>query len=241
MNTQTQTTQANETFALKKLKGIKPKGVKHKPSYTTLQSLLEIKDEFLDTEHAFSASKHTSFIHSSDTIKYNYERIYQKVSENYLKTVSFSEKNLSDFIFANVNNDLSNYQSGMLGLFTGCMLDMLFQKNKSKNQRTMFHINGQGNRFDNLFHASKFIDVLFVENFYADTIIGYYGDWIGGIANYVLSVNPEGRIVHEDTPFYRRDMVSNQKTDHEVIKFLRSVETSFPNQVNQYIKYITMD
>ena len=97
----------------------------------------------------------------------------------------YNEKDLQSFIHAR-----ANYDGEMPGIYAGCLLDVLAERNKEQGKKTRFQIDGQGNRYDWLFGLSKNISELIVENFKGDYICGGIG--LYGSVNLAILNNIQG-------------------------------------------------
>ena len=176
-------------FSLKKLKGIKPKGVKVKndPIAPLLVALAySFADEFLST-HTFN----TPFSLSPNNLSKIYVKLYEQNSPT-LDDIDYTEEDLNKTIQLLSDSDmydkldeesieLEEYcksRPGVfaLGIYSSILLDKLTEKNKEKGESTKIHVAGDGTRFDFLFSCAENIDELIIENFKGNCI----GSCIGG-------------------------------------------------------------
>ena len=157
-------TQTN--LALKKLKGIKPKGVKVKLVSSILDKLLYASDICVENFKDHNPSG------SHSPAKGAFDLMSRLVKYDLLKDVNFDEDNLRDFILSRTNFDGTDKESLMLGCYSSVLFNMLYDKNKKENKPNCFYVNGGGNKFDYLFTAIPNSDVLIIENFSGDRILG---------------------------------------------------------------------
>jgi len=95
-----------------------------------------------------------------------YSHIY-KDTEGLLNDVSFSEADLKSFIYTKCDVELPfHWHKIVLGMYTGCLLELLTKRNRQDGKRTRFYINGNGSTFGYLFYRARDVDMLVVENFY---------------------------------------------------------------------------
>lgn len=96
------------------------------------------------------------------------ERKYQafkKIVQDSLKEDIINTNDLKTFIEAvNPYNSNKDY-SRNLGIFTGCMLDIICEKNREQGKITSFYMNGKDKEFNNLFFIVRNVDELILENF----------------------------------------------------------------------------
>ncbi len=107
-----------------------------------------------------------------------------------LKNVDYTEEDIKSFIFANINRKLTEDEAKVLGLYTGCLLSILTDKNKAQNKPTKLYIDGGGARFDYLFHSARHVDELIVDNFEGISPCNGVGE--DGYANLVAITNCKG-------------------------------------------------
>ena len=113
-----------------------------------------------------------------------------------LDKIIFDEKDLRSFIYANANKDLNGDDSRNLGVFSGLLLHLLTERNKEKNKRTVFCIDGQGNQFDRLLQYTPNADILVVQNFKGEGICDAVGT--AGKAKILIARNIEGDFTLND-------------------------------------------
>ena len=87
-----------------------------------------------------------------------------------LKDVKYNENDIKAYIYANANKELETNPARILGIYTGCLLTILTQRNKKKDKETILYINGKGNRFDYLFSHAKHFDAVVLDNFKGERI-----------------------------------------------------------------------
>ena len=149
----------NQTnLSLKKLKGIKPKGVKIKPS-STLETLSTVCDLLIDKygeDHG---------IMWGNAVDDGFVPICNYVESDLLKDVEFTELDLETFVLAKPNQDYSVRVSKVIGFYTSALLSILTKRNSKKGKRTKLRIDGSGLTSDCLLHYAGHVDELILENF----------------------------------------------------------------------------
>ncbi|MBT5022889.1 hypothetical protein HOK51_07705 [Candidatus Woesearchaeota archaeon] len=183
----TKANQANESFALKKLKGIKPKGVKTK--YTTpLELITKAGNKLINDIKSRELSHLVDCINVVPEFNQAYLRVKDFVDHN-LPDLDFTVDDLKSYILAHSKVDLPS-RNAPLGLYTGVLLSLLCMQNKEKGERTIFCMDGQGEYFPYLFFLANQVDVLALNNWKGDCICrGVAG--FGGQANMVIGSNLE--------------------------------------------------
>src|SRR3989338_4371559 len=158
---------------------------------TTLDKLTAAASKLVPEFVGKRTSTKLQVFNTSELVRDHYDELYKKLKEQELNDVYFTEEDLRTFILSNVNNNLDINTSQCLGLFTGCLLHFLTERNAHAGEITRFYINGNGNRFDYLFLGAKYIHDLFVENFYGDNICKAIAN-NGGQAGLVCGLNLKG-------------------------------------------------
>lgn len=158
---------------------------------TTLDKLLEVVFDIAEKRrNAYSLSYFTHF----DMNDLNYIDIYKRMKEEELVDVTFTDEDLRNFILSMANHDLDINTAQCLGMLTGCLLQLLTERNAQEGKTTTFYINGNGNRFDYLFLCAKDVHNVIVEDFCGD-YLGYgIGSYLGH-ANLVCGLNLKGNIL----------------------------------------------
>ncbi|MBI4453634.1 hypothetical protein HY636_03235 [Candidatus Woesearchaeota archaeon] len=134
---------------------------------TTLDKLLETENILI---HGETQGWYKDVSVEFGRFRGGYTFLYDRLTQ-LLANVKFTEINLREFILAKANNEYQEDYSAALGLFTGCLLQILSERNTKEGKRTIIYINGQGNRFDYLFSHAKADDTLVVDNFKGDYIL----------------------------------------------------------------------
>ncbi|MBT5022032.1 hypothetical protein HOK51_07770 [Candidatus Woesearchaeota archaeon] len=148
----------NTPLAIKKLQGIKPKGVKVKDS-SKLEKLIEIGNSIM-----------TRFVDSCSEYSRNedsrlHPEIVKILKTELLSEFEFNTDDLISFVHAKSGVEGSETELKILGFYSGALLSMLTEKNIWLNQKTRVHINGEGNSFPYLFSYAQYIDEIIIENF----------------------------------------------------------------------------
>jgi len=87
-----------------------------------------------------------------------------------LKDVKYTENDIKEYIYANANKDIEMNPARILGIYTGCLLTLLTQRNKKENKETILYLDGKENRFDYLFSHAKHFDAVVLDNFKGERI-----------------------------------------------------------------------
>ncbi len=128
-----------------------------------------------------------------------YLQIYERVKAELLKNVNFTETDLLDYLEFKLETDGQNkrngvYESGTtLGLYTGCLLSLLTERNEEAGLPTSFYFDGKGKAFPFLFMGAHKVDELIVNNVNGFAIYSALGV-NGGYANHIMMVNSTGMI-----------------------------------------------
>ena len=119
------------------------------------------------------------------------QALLEKIKEDLRVKPEFTESDLKSYIFAKVGEEYEDDDGQhFIGIYTGLLLEILTERNRAKGKRTRFHINGQGNEFDDLFYGATNIDDLIVENFKGFNICTSVGT--NGTAGTVIVKDIEG-------------------------------------------------
>ncbi|MBT5022819.1 hypothetical protein HOK51_08010 [Candidatus Woesearchaeota archaeon] len=186
----------NQALALKKLKGIKPKGVKVRDQ-TKFEQLFNLAKIVMS---GFNQVKPNKFL--DITFKQNFDVVYDQV-----KSVSdFSKNDLETFVLS-LSGDIEDHSENtfsdiyfddnkkyVLGLFTGALLTVLTKRNIKQNKKTIINIDGNNQRFDYLFAGARQVDQLVLKNFKGEGI-GQHLAAFDGCANLVKFSNLKGNSI----------------------------------------------
>ena len=159
-------TQTN--LSLKKLKGIKPKGIKTKTVSLT-EKIIQASEQFVEQfkDETFRGEN------SEQTRDEVYYECLNYLRSDLIKFPKFDKRHVDDFIYAAANQDLNMIQSQLLGTFSSCLLHVLTERYQKENQKASFCFDGTNNEFKYLFWRCKLIDELLVENFKGDHICSH--------------------------------------------------------------------
>ncbi|MBT5022785.1 hypothetical protein HOK51_07835 [Candidatus Woesearchaeota archaeon] len=138
----------NTNLALKKLQGIKPKGVKY--SENSLQKLIDLSEEVI--ANFSDDNRTTDFLGFEHTNNLRTE-VFEFTKNNLDKV---SESDLKKFIFSRLDSGLNNSENIVLGMYSGCLLDIADPES--------FVIDCGFRRFDYLFSWAKNVNNLIVKN-----------------------------------------------------------------------------
>ena len=131
------------SLALKKLKGIKPKGVKFKPT-TNLERLISAGKEI---------SKYTTEL--LDLMWLDVSRYYPgDLVEPFTKlaeSLEFSDQDLADWIDYSYSDVSSFAECIVPGFFASCLLNEFTKRKHQDDKLSVFHFDGAGNKYDYLF------------------------------------------------------------------------------------------
>lgn len=122
---------------------------------------------------------------------YRYDIVYKELKHDLLRDFEFDEEDLRSFVYAAHTNEYNGQERIVLGAYSGCLLHLLTERNKSKGHGTRFYIDGKGIKFPGLFSFAKEVDELIIENFKGRQICSYLASNIGSV-NLVIGRNIEG-------------------------------------------------
>ncbi|MBT5022789.1 hypothetical protein HOK51_07855 [Candidatus Woesearchaeota archaeon] len=183
-------------LALKKLKGIKPKGVKPKLQ-SRLEYLHDVRDELFEHLHSIRDNHPSGF---------NFLRFTEIESVNNLFTDRMNNFNLdksllTDFVHANTGDYDADYSS-FLGSLSTELLDFWCKKQKSDNKDSIFYINGGGNKFEKLFCKANTVDALIIDNFTGNYIGHSAGMKKNSVVEMLIGLNLRGDTIFSDLAIY---------------------------------------
>ncbi|MBT5022775.1 hypothetical protein HOK51_07785 [Candidatus Woesearchaeota archaeon] len=205
-------------LALKKLQGIKPKGIKPR-SNSNLEHLLDLRDEIL---------YRTLFLHSTKQPGFYYELATPMVIR--LENVDYDETDLRDFLSANLNNNLPKIASRALGNLTGALLSLLTIRNHKKNKPCYFHFDGKGNYFNNLFYCMGQHDIVVVENI--------KGKPFGGIATkdspkncmFQIAIGCDANLINIENAY--------SDTYFDIVNYLKNIDSVHQDKLYELVSSI---
>ncbi|MBT5022792.1 hypothetical protein HOK51_07870 [Candidatus Woesearchaeota archaeon] len=183
-----------ESLALKKLKGIKPKGVKPRLENTDLEKLLSLGNYFIDQRSGHFHSRYLD-------VDKKYLRKFNKEFDILIKELELSNDLLTGVINASYQN-VSGRDAFVNGIYSGFLLTELTKRKNKENKLSLFYFNGQGNNFPNLFYRAKRVDVLIVDDVKGDDVCYELG-YTGGKLGLVAGVNLEGEHIFNSLNFHQ--------------------------------------
>ncbi|MBT5022804.1 hypothetical protein HOK51_07930 [Candidatus Woesearchaeota archaeon] len=157
-------TQQNN-LSLKKLKGIKPNGVKHKLE-EPIQRIFDDCDNYIKENHG------AVIYESNPECECNKLSLERKL---FLEEVGLDKKLLELFIVAKSDFDGDKSSKRLVGVYSGLLLTYLSQYNKANNKSTNFYFEGDEITFDHLFAGSYGYNGLIINNFQGDCICDNVG------------------------------------------------------------------
>jgi len=163
------------------LKGIEKEREEQKRESGAIEKLLEVRDLIMQ-----EAKRPLTSAADKDV----YNRIYNSTKSR-LEGIEFDAADIKNLIFARPQADVNSGMRQYAGKITGCILQILTERNEAKKEKTIVHIDGRDTRFDYLFYGTKIIDELIVENFKGNSICQEVCQ-NGGKANLVAGINIEG-------------------------------------------------
>ncbi|MBT5022784.1 hypothetical protein HOK51_07830 [Candidatus Woesearchaeota archaeon] len=184
-------TQTN--LALKKLQGIKPKGVKPRLENTDLEKLIDLGNYFID-------SRSCDFSSRAVGVGAKYRRKFNKEFDNLITKYTLNNDLLTNVIHASYQ-DLSGKEALIFGLYSGFLLTELTKRKHKNKKLSVFYFNGMGNRFDNLFYLAKRVDVLILDNLVGNDA-GISLGCEGGKLGVVAGANLTGENIFSDLNFH---------------------------------------
>ena len=185
----------NQNLSLKKLKGIKPKGVKSRLESTNLDFLLDAESKVLELFKEDRAKNTQDFYskvfeHDSTRLR-SFRHVVQNWVAHIFEEKSFSATDLESYILTrSFNYDFKQPESLVVGMYSGCLLSRLTQENYSKNKSTDLRLCGGNSNFDYLFFCAKTVDKLFIDSFVGSHICSHLSN--KGTLNLVSLTNCKG-------------------------------------------------
>ena len=162
--------QTQTNLSLKKLKGIKPKGVKPRPS-SKLEKLISITNSVIEKNSKDDVTIRVNTIHSD-----MHKKIYRDLKQDLLKEIEFSKEDLSAWVYAHSNSVGGDAYKKTLGVCSGVLLTILTERNKRRGKKTILDIDGNNQEFSHLFSHGRKVDELIIRNFVGDSICRSFGD-----------------------------------------------------------------
>ena len=107
-----------------------------------------------------------------------YSKIYNEVMLA-ASNINFDEQDIATFVRAKASHDLIGKQAQVLGVYSGCLAQLLTERNALQGKRTTIHLDGEGSAFDYLFYFARVLDTVILENFKGDEILAHVGNFGG--------------------------------------------------------------
>lgn len=172
-----------------------------KKQFDSLSGIDNCKDKRVDKNNldALMIAKDMLFKKFSQTYEFynntvKYEDVFSLIRNDYLKNCMIEEKDLQNFISVVRSPSPGEHtNSKLLGLYTGCLLEIVDENNKKRGINTIIHVDGKGKQFDNLFFHSRNIGSLIVENFKGHYICSEVAS--NGKAEDIILKNLEGDFI----------------------------------------------
>ncbi len=174
------------------LPGAKVKGRDRKQYEYLVDAASVFMDRYKGNKEIGEAFPAIGYGHSIDDL---YPEMYKHVKNELLQDVTFTKEDLDDFLFIQANNNYSDSHSQVLGLYTGCLLELLTERYKAAGLPTSFYFNGDGNIFDYLFVFARNLDEVIVDNFKGDFICSRVASFRKAKANLLMIKDCEGEYI----------------------------------------------
>ncbi|MBT5022883.1 hypothetical protein HOK51_07675 [Candidatus Woesearchaeota archaeon] len=159
----------NTKLSIKKLKGIKPKGVKAKET-STLERIFEIEKKIIADRRAEIGNRPLD----PDAFDNVYDVLYSDFKNNYCNDFEYGPQHLKDYVCGQMNFTETGFASSITsvlrGMYSGALLELLCRRTNESGKKFRFEVDGAGNQFDYLFHYARFVDELIIENFKGDDL-----------------------------------------------------------------------
>ncbi|MBT5022812.1 hypothetical protein HOK51_07975 [Candidatus Woesearchaeota archaeon] len=171
-------------LALKKLKGIKPKGIKIKKD-SKLEYLVSLLPKVFDYDfkiRIFWIRAENFFNRYSEHKEY----FQSLIPEDLVLTNNLIES----FVHSTLDLDINGINQFALGIFSGQLVNRLVDQNKKLNKPTKLYINGQGQEVNNLLNTVDSVDELIIDNFKGQQLGSGFG--INSSAGTLAVINCEG-------------------------------------------------
>ncbi len=133
-----------------------------------------------------------------------YFQIYEKLKTDLLRDVDFSDRDILTYIDYRVETegqfktDEKDELDAFFGLYTGCLLSILTERNEEAGLPTSVYFDGKGREIPYLFYCAHKVDELIVNNLSGGLhLIGSEATCcaiggFGGYANHIMVVNSKG-------------------------------------------------
>ncbi|MBT5022795.1 hypothetical protein HOK51_07885 [Candidatus Woesearchaeota archaeon] len=169
-----------QELSLKKLKGLKPKGVKPRLENTDLEKLIDIGKYFIDSK------KDSVF---RDRLGLKYLNKFREEFKEKVKDCKLNQDLITQAIFSSYG-EFSYEESVAFGIYSGMLLTELTKRKHAEKKISSFYFDGQGLEFNNLFRQTKNIDFLVVENIKGTQVCTHLG--YEGRIGVVAGINIQG-------------------------------------------------
>jgi len=187
----TQTAVKVEELRLPGLDGMLPGGKVKGRDKAALECLVETYNKVSDK---YRRKLEIVTVKSKDV----YSEMYDEVKDRLLNKVEFNEDDLKGFIFMRSDQKhLQECESWALGLYSGCLLELLTERNEAAGLPTDFYFNGGGRTLNHLFSNARKAGNIFVNNVKGEYLCSDLGT-SGGYAPFVIVANSTGSHVGEN-------------------------------------------
>ncbi len=186
--TYAQTAVKVEELRLPGLDGMLPGGNVKARKKVTLDYLMDAGEKVVEKYYSYVEEEYSN--DQKEVLKAYYS-MYSEVETILLRDVVFDERDLRDYIEIKSDLDLDERRTKVLGLYTGCLLELLTGRNEAAGLSTNIYLNGHGRKFSYLFSHARKTDKLFINNFKGRHVCYNVGSY-GGYVNSMIIVNGEG-------------------------------------------------
>ena len=227
----------NQTnLALKKLKGIKPKGVKVKD-----KSTFEILFEGYQKVVAEWDPKYG--IDNADLLEIP-RLISADLDNDLMKNTEFKKSHLDDFILASNEWDICGDEEVYRGIYTGALLTLLSKRTKQRGEKAEFCFNGDGMIYPFLFYAASHMDVLVLRNFNGHHIGNFINKFDEEFSDRAVLIHnnvfgqENGNCYNDNCIGVTLGCYSNSKTFKQDYSSIESIKNNFAVTVGRVNTYL---
>ncbi len=177
-----------EDIRLPGLDGMLPGGDVKGREKTALEYLIEVGNNVM------SEGSNAS---SSDQLHVYYLGLYKRLKNDLLRGLEFSALDIESYVHMNLEDQRPSTDNQQKGIYTGCLLHLLTERNKAKNLPTRVYIDGKGRYFDYLFYHAEQADEVIVNNLKGQGICDHMANNYGRV-NLILVANSQGEWIASD-------------------------------------------
>jgi len=175
-----------------KLKGIE-KEREEKERENNIAYLIGFGESIIEHQYLTLKEREPPALMFNEIPKEIYNTIYRTAKA---ELPDFTGKDIEQFI-RKADTKQDKARSKLLGMYSGCLLQILTERNREKKERTRLYFNGQGKHFSYLFSFTDKFDELIVDGFKGENICSNMR--CGNKKGILVGLNLEGdRLMHHN-------------------------------------------